>query len=751
MASIYNYAYDILLKWASFSDQVIILSLTLSFASLAIACVRLNLSEKFGTGSNLVIHLFRIIPKLFSMAVLCLPTIIIWSLFAAYHGAYVFIAIGMHMLVNYLALQTFVFGWNSKEKEFDAMLCGEARETRKSKSEEIFRKAILISWIAPVIDWHLGATQVKIKSRRKLAANSFFCVSSSIHYVSIICAFVFLCVMNSLDLNNFTENKSPLTHCFENTSDHWRAQQTNLIRWCETNEKPTDFFFNQLTIWISIFVALSLVATLIRAINIGFSNVWVVTCLGLTRPEILEKLSSYFQGIINNNLEEQPSSKHGCIAMAQAWLSRYSHPITRGSLNHQNLVDGSTCLHFAFRKCIFEDCLEMIKGGADPHQKNRDGVSVASLIENPSLDSYSTKRETWLGEPFFESKKIKSGFCGIIYLGDSDGRVIWSIQFDDKDELVIANCLVREAVEMVERSDEIKWDKVLSRELGALKSYYSQKLKEKELFNELKINVKEKKIRGNVVKPPFTFFAVPPLHYYINNRNLKKYDFLCLIGANPRAKNVDGLTPLEDGLKNFKGNLGAEEQLKLVYDAATEGEILKKSGHKNIQKAAAAFYSFVWGILVRGGVQYLENIQNPDKTSDQVRFVLSNFPPKGCKGKLPKEFAQPLFLQAVKLQGEQHPQLGHSPHGEHQDEQLQPAQPESEECQTEQLSKHGEYAAKLEEGQRPGDMMKVTYYLDLGCNIRTTKDVNGNTPLHIAAQHQSMDCIKELLVAIYLF
>ncbi len=59
-------------------------------------------------------------------------------------------AVLLLMVIQYTSIETFIFGWRKETKIYDAVLSDEPSETRQMKFSEIFTRAILSSWIAPV-------------------------------------------------------------------------------------------------------------------------------------------------------------------------------------------------------------------------------------------------------------------------------------------------------------------------------------------------------------------------------------------------------------------------------------------------------------------------------------------------------------------------------------------------------------------------------------------------------------------------
>ena len=119
-----------------------------------------------------------------------------------------------------------------------------------------------------------------------------------------------------------------------------------------------------------------------------------------------------------------------------------------------------------------------------------------------------------------------------------------------------------------------------------------------------------------------------------------------------------------------------------------------------IKKKDSIDHAFMWKILERGGTKFVRN----DK--DMMNYIFKNFLNEYSHEKLPTKHAEPLFLHAV-----------------HSDNY--------EVCKSYKM-----------------DVLQ--YFLGLGCSLTTSSADNKMTILHLAAQHQTPDCISQLLVNIYL-
>ncbi len=609
--------------------------------------------------------------------------ILTWALVAAYQGLYAFIPIIALTIIQYLVLEIFIFGWSEKEKIFDAVLCGEPEERREQISQNIFRNAILTSWIAPVTVWCNNSPTHIFKKSRKLAVNSkyFYHISSMTTIFVLAIVLGILSGLNRLDLNNFTKDNAPVTHCFyhENVtefsgftflvngsefhqSDNSFSTGTvrsryHLERICGRNEKPTDYFYETIIPITVTLLIVSLVASIILAYIGNLSNHPKLFFWEFDKTVTNDAISIKFLMKIDQSPEEFKFE-------SEKFHNKYCW-----HANEPDLASGCTCLLFAFQKGMFEECEKMILRGAAPFQKNNKGKSLDSMINSNDRIPFKTKKKTWLGETFFLSMEFVP-FSGIAVVSDGEGRVHWSMEMRDPDDIVIARCMLEEASVMMERSSDIQWDQILSKELYGLRVFSSTL---KKSFKELKRLIQniQKKERHRLD----TFWRTPPLHFALKMRNIKLYDTLCKLGANPNAKNIDEVTPVESVMQEF------------TYD-----------------RMECEFYpEFIWKVLVRGGTKFIKNIDdlNTSYPPRNIFYILKGFPLRYCSEILPIKCAQRLFFHAVS------------------------------ECNYNELG---------------AETMNVNYFLDLGCSLTATHSASSLTVLHLAAQHSSHDCLSSLLV-----
>jgi hypothetical protein len=672
----------------------IFFSLAVSFASFLVTAVFLYHSQKLGTYKASILPVKTIFLSFLYFSLQSFTPLVIWTFVAAYQGSYIFIAIGAVMIIQYFMLETFVFGWSEKEKIYDAVLCGEPSQNRDEKVRQVFKTAIVTSWIAPFTVWCNNKPSFFEKRKRGLSvmSNYFFQISSAITAACLLVILGIICLLNKCEMNNFSNKTAPMTHCFHHDNktgnftnrfyyDHDKNytytflvndqlfQTNDLIyldsdfrkisvyeRVCGTNEQATDFFFYKVVPVLAGSLSFYFLLILFYILMECSKRKLIYQCLTRNDTVLKDSLSIKFLEIINY---VQQLKEKNLEVKFQNWREL--------DLKFRNEVNGDTCLHFAFQKGLYTDCEQMIIGGGDPFQKNFKSESLHSLIQKPNLSSSKKKQQTWLGETFFQNMEFiedTKDMRGIAFISDVEGKIRWSMEMKDEDDIVIANCMMKEASLMIERSDNIKKDQILSKELHNLKLYATTL---KSSFQDLKHLILEK----NPVSCK-SIWKTPPLHSAIKQFNIKMYDVLCLLGVNPEAKNTDSLTPLQMAMKQFHIDLSDEER---------KGSI---------------DHPFIWKILVRGGTKFV-------RTKD-MNYIIKNFPPKDSHEKLPTKHAEPLFLHAV--------------HSDNYDE-----------CKSYK--------------------MNVKYFLNLGCKLSASPNSGKMTVLHLAAQHQTADCLSQLLVNIY--
>ena len=223
------------------------------------------------------------------------------------------------MIIVFLALQTFVFRWDIKEKLFDAISTNVSKDKQKSEITKTFWISILTSWISPCSVWinnrsynkdykHLRfhSMEGKFNIFKKTLSTCFtnsrdrswimaFCIFNR-KYFLLICSFtsittllVWIVILNFILRNmQLTDIQSfpPITHCFHLHDDLTLQGQCYLIengtltenvtsciylcystacstvvRSCLQGEKESDVFYYKLSYILFCLICLSLLAS----------------------------------------------------------------------------------------------------------------------------------------------------------------------------------------------------------------------------------------------------------------------------------------------------------------------------------------------------------------------------------------------------------------------------------------------------------------------------------------------------------
>ena len=612
--------------------------------------------------------------------------LVMWTFFSAYFGYYIYIAISVVMAVQYVVLETFIFGWLDKEKIFDAVLCEEPANTRLSRVQQIFFTNICITSCFLQITFCNKSDSVSfVKQHKKLPITSkyFYEISSATTNICLLIMFAFLCGLNYLDINPLTNKTSSVIHCVHHSSNVKFSgfkflvngtnyeERLNLFmfingtsdllknryeRICSPTENHFDYFFRIVPFFVIPFV-----------MNI------VGTCLTCARATTKIMPSCFWKR--NNDIIMGAITRQFYEAIENSkQLKQIQFPkLKRLQLNNPDLSGGDTLLHVAFQKGMFGLCKQMILQGGNPFQKNNNGESIISLIQNQERLSFKQTKQTWLSETYFENmifEEDKNCLKGIAFISDGEERIRWSMEMKDSDDIVIANSMLKEASIMIERSDNIVGDQILAKELNDLKVYATTL---KPQFQDLK-NFILFDLHEEMSLPAKTFWKIPPLHRAIKNHGFILFDILCFFGAFSKAENKDSEQPLQMAMNQLS---------------------------KDIVDKAEIDYNFLWKVLVRGGAKYIRNVEEPSSKNEIVQFILKNFPCKDSYQKLPANYAELLFLHAV------------------------------------HLNNYQEYKSFK---------MNVKYFLDLGCSLTASSSNNKMTVLHLAAQHQTAECLTQLLV-----
>jgi hypothetical protein len=659
--------------------------------SFSLGTIYLRFAQEFESHQQVYITIFNCFIYTIPHFIEAFGRLLTWAIIAAYQGFLVIPAVLLLMIIQYTSIETFIFGWRKETKIYDAVLIDEPSKTRQTKVNEIFTRAILSSWIAPVTPWCTSKSVKVIKEQRKMKSRSerFYMFSSSITNFYLLILILVIHVLNENQLNNFTTSTYPVTHCESRTlfsnvtwtdskasdevnipfsatsytfffkgtffSDPFFKERSNLLtlvnqirqdhvlRVCNPGEESTDLFKHH----VLPLVIISLLASSFFSCIISYIQLQPVS-IKFDYAFIRDRYYSIFLDKVNQRPHKQ-IVQHYRIKTYNIY-----DPIV-GTINGINL------LHFAFLKGLFQECKELIKKGQSPFIRDQNGDCLVDLINAPSMTSKKTKHKTWLGEIFFEHLEVIKNVQGIAFISDVKKRIHWSLQFEDADQLVIAQCLLKQAVIMMERCFRVERDMVTVKELQNLKRY-SNGLRDDfaELKELIRNTEKEKGARS-------MWNHNPPLHKAMKKRKFKQYDFLSKIGACPEAKNVYGVNPVEHQMEIFKNDLRKKKEID---------------------------FDFFWGVLVRGGTRYILESDN-----DLFDYILQNFPPINHKEKLSPKFAASLFVYIL----------------------------------------HPNNESKMFK-------MNVKYFLDIGCRLTSTKDGDGNTVLHWASQHKTARCLEDLLV-----
>jgi len=178
-------------------------------------------------------------------------------------------------------------------------------------------------------------------------------------------------------------------------------------------------------------------------------------------------------------------------------------------LNGHDHITGDTCLHMCLQKNLYDELVLMIKKGGNPHIKNKEGESVASLVnkilekEGVSLP-FPQKKLTWKNEAFY-SDCISMGNQHKIVFRDEDkenGKIYWSIDFEADNSAhgipYQVKYLHDEACEIIQRSHKIGSCKTVLKELSDLSDYVRN---ERENLKKLEQEAKLKEVQSIIEKP----------------------------------------------------------------------------------------------------------------------------------------------------------------------------------------------------------------------------------------------------------
>ena len=128
-------------------------SIPISYLSLTLSSVRLFYFQRLGSYSDKDLPIFNMV-LIFPFIVLQnIGILATWTIITAYVRLCIIVCISINMIVVFLALQTFVFRWDRKEKLFDAISTNVSKDKQKSEITKTFWISILTSWISPCSVW----------------------------------------------------------------------------------------------------------------------------------------------------------------------------------------------------------------------------------------------------------------------------------------------------------------------------------------------------------------------------------------------------------------------------------------------------------------------------------------------------------------------------------------------------------------------------------------------------------------------
>ncbi len=499
-----------------------------------------------------------------------------------------------------LVLHFSVFGDDVKMQDAnsDRVPCSQ----RQRETSRTFRIAVLTSWVSPCTVWSNNKSPKEKKTGCKISSSKFLIVTALTSALSVmLCLVVGIKLKLESSSDPFSiDNNSPVTHCFK--LDNYTGQdcvyyvnQTvldsqkciylcmdrrckDIIRLCDKNELPTDMMYK--IVFPSLFGILALIILSSFALQ-TFGD--YETMFNWTKY-----LSDKFQvpkwfswpivhpTLINERLElkiEAKMAMNGNETLSDDIEKQNIDPVSKANekcLIKPDPINGSTCLHFAFQKCLFDDVKSMIYLKGNPLQKNNEGESIDSMLQlcsNETIrelmdrvgsDIYYQKRKCSDGKEF--TLKINMYYCeqsqlnGKATIQDDKGHFQLTKNLKNPFEVVFAMCLLKETGDRIEHSvkyeknDEILQTRKIFDNLAQLTfnsesslhsfhSFYKENPQKRN--SELSIdccctNILHKMCQENDVHG-----------FYLWNN---------ILGANLKAKNASNETPFENFIKNLNAN-----------------------------------------------------------------------------------------------------------------------------------------------------------------------------------------------------
>jgi len=348
---------------------------------------------------------------------------------------------------------------------------------------------------------------------------------------------------------------------------------------------------------------------------------------------------------------------------------------------------------------------------------------VHSLIlgsEKQKMESFRTRHKTWTGETFFLEMKFDedAGYKrDMAFASDIEGKIYWSMKVKDSDDYLIASCMLKEAKILIERSEKIEGDKILIKQLHALRMHANSLKSDFLKFKTLIL----KSFKTPTIKRVWT---CSPLQIALDIKKIRLYDFLRVIGVNPDARYVEVeqvYENLELKLLHYQTTASSSATVEIPKENTENAYIklltpIESAFEKFLHRNENNF--FIWNLLKRGGMKFI-------KTEKDLDFILRTFIGKDKKfpGKLQTKYSGTLFLHAVK---------------------------------NFEKYANGDGEIFLEYFLTPGEKtrknLKCCNIFSIGdCCSLATQDSDLQTVLHIAAQKISKLCLETLWVIIKFF
>jgi len=451
------------------------------------------------------------------------------------------------ILVQYIVLETFVFGWNEKVKIYDTVLCGVPEEKRSETIRNIYFIALATSWITPVTVWCNNRPSSIIKQKRGIPDKTkyFLIVSSA---TTIIYLFFVLVILEAF----------------------FPALQSD----CEKESLYFERFFLCHFVYLK-FISI-LVVTFICSICLWFLSDW----------DIFQKRSYWLQirhcTVLQDNINVKILKSNWTQNELQ--LNDISQLISPIAVNEPDIISGNANLHFAFQKGLYNICIKILNCGGDPLQRNNNGESVYSLIsKEQKMESFKTRCWTWTGETFFlEMNSNNNDGKWIAFASDIGGKIHWSMKVNDPEDLLIAKCMLQEAKMLIEVSEKIEGDNILAKQLHGLRMHASS------LRNDF-LEFKEEFLKYIMkIKIENATETIPLLHKVLKGKQIILYDCLIFLGANAETKNNNLETALEAEIQIFlqkrKEKEEKEKDNKFIWN------ILKRGGIRYVKGKEDIFY-----------------------------------------------------------------------------------------------------------------------------------------------------------------